>query len=50
MEVGYSCAMFDLPSQDTTVVVMLNASDLQEPGMRLFMEVAEILFPEETPW
>ena len=50
MEVGYSSAMFDLPSRETTVVVLLNSSDLQEPGMRLFMKVAEILYPEETPW
>jgi D-alanyl-D-alanine carboxypeptidase len=50
MEVGYSSAMFDLPQEEAVVVVFMNVSDLAEPGMRLFMQVTGILFPEETPW
>ncbi len=50
MEVGYTTSMFELPSRDATVVVFLNGSDIEEPSVRLFMQVAEIVFPDETPW
>ena len=50
MPLGYSSAMFYLPKKQATMVVLFNLSGLEEPGMRLFMRAAKIVFPEETPW
>ena len=50
MPLGYSSAMFYLPEREATMVVLFNLSGVEEPGMRLFMRAAKIVFPEDTPW
>ena len=50
MPLGYSSAMFYLPKKQATMVVLFNLSGAEEPGVRLFMRAAAIVFPEETPW
>jgi len=50
MLTGYSSAVFYLPEKGTTVVTPMNVSDLEEPAFPLFMQVAKIVFPEQTPW
>ena len=50
MPLGYSSAMFYLPKREATMVVLFNLSGAEEPGMRLFMRAAKIVFPEDTPW
>jgi len=50
MQPGYSAAIFYLPEKEETVVTLMNVSDLEEPAFPLFMQVAEIVFPEQTPW
>ncbi|MEW6554312.1 MAG: serine hydrolase domain-containing protein [Actinomycetota bacterium] len=50
MQPGYTSAVYFLPQKEATVVTMVNISDADEQGTRLFMQVTEVVFPGETPW
>lgn len=47
---GYNSAMFYLPSEDITIIVLLNNFADTNVATLLFMEIAKILTPAEAPW
>lgn len=47
---GYQAAMFYLPSQDATIVVLINLSKQGNMALDIFREITKILFPNEVLW
>lgn len=47
---GYNASMFYLPSQDATIVVLLNRSSDHNVSLDIFRELSAILFPTEVIW
>lgn len=46
---GFSTAVFYIPSKKTTIVVLLNESDVDYTATHAFVNFAKVLFPGETP-
>jgi D-alanyl-D-alanine carboxypeptidase len=47
---GYSCAMFYLPSRDTTIIVMLNKFPDDDAANLIFKSLAKIILPDSVSW
>ncbi len=47
---GYSCAMFYLPSRDTTIIVLLNKFPDDDAANLIFKALAKTILPESVTW